>query len=198
MNYWPMDNLSDVIGNAKLFGGGNYSFVFDRFNNPNSAIYFNNGFLEVPQGTYFNSDLSITAWLKLKSYQYYSRIIDFGNGKGIDNVVFGMVDTTKCLFTYSDIFWVQTSELIELDEWYHVAFVLKNTTGFIYVNAIEIVSKIFLASLTILRTKNFIGKSNWYWDPNANAVYDEIKIYSGALTPQKIVSEYTFNKTSSI
>jgi hypothetical protein len=46
-----MSNLSDVIGGANLFGGENYSFVQDRFGTPNSAIYFNKGFLQVPKTT---------------------------------------------------------------------------------------------------------------------------------------------------
>ena len=45
INYWSMSNLTDLISGANLFGGGNYSFVSDRFGSPNSAIYFNQGFL---------------------------------------------------------------------------------------------------------------------------------------------------------
>ena len=89
--------------------------------------------------------------MKLKSYQKYSRIIDFGNRKGIDNVAFGMVAETKCLLALwhriANFSRIRTSEQIELDKWYHVAFVLKNLTGFIFINAIQIMSEIFLTPL---------------------------------------------------
>ena len=45
INYWPMSNLTDIIGGRDLFGGASYSFVSDKFCSPNSAIYFNQGFL---------------------------------------------------------------------------------------------------------------------------------------------------------
>ncbi len=35
-----MNNLTDLIGGANLFGGSSYSFVPDRFCSLNSAIYF--------------------------------------------------------------------------------------------------------------------------------------------------------------
>ena len=78
MNYWPMSNQSDVVGGANLFGRSSYSFVPDRFCSANSAIYFNKGYLQVPEGVYFSGDFTFTAWVYLKSYQPWSRIFDFG------------------------------------------------------------------------------------------------------------------------
>ena len=58
--------------------------------------------------------------MKLKSYQKYSRTIDFGNRKGIDNVAFGMVAETKCLLALchriANFSRIRTSEQIELDK----------------------------------------------------------------------------------
>ena len=60
-----MSNLCDGIGGANLYGGSSYSFTADRFDNPNSAIYLKNGYLQVPSGTYFTGDFAITAWIYL-------------------------------------------------------------------------------------------------------------------------------------
>jgi hypothetical protein len=97
INYWPMSNLSDLVGGANLFGGGNYSFVSDRFGSPNSAIYFNKGYLQVPEGVYFSGDFTVTAWIFLKSYQSWSRIFEFGNGRDSDNVGLAMNATSSHL-----------------------------------------------------------------------------------------------------
>jgi len=42
-----------------LFGGQNWSFAFDRYNQPNAAIRFSNGYLNMPQGVYFNADYTL-------------------------------------------------------------------------------------------------------------------------------------------
>ena len=82
-----MSNLSDVVGGANLFGGSSYLFTNDRFCSANSAIYFNKGYLQVSSGIYFSGDFTFTAWIYLYSYEKYSRIIDFRNDDGVDNVI---------------------------------------------------------------------------------------------------------------
>jgi hypothetical protein len=188
-----MSNLSDVVGAANLFGGSNYSFTSDRFNSPNSAIYFNKGYLQVPAGVYFSGDFTVTAWIYLKSYQFYSRIFDFGNGKPSDNVILTMVKTTSqiCggIVNGSSYTLIQSSS-ISLNEWYFISFVLSGTTGFIYVNGSQIVTGTLYVPNNITRTSNYIGKSNWPSDLNADAIYDELKIYQVALSPDDIMNEY--------
>ena len=80
VHYWPFCDLSkDIVGNADLYGGINASLTFDRFNNPNSALSLKNGFLMAPPGIYFNgSDFSITAWVKVRVFNNWSRVVDFG------------------------------------------------------------------------------------------------------------------------
>ena len=197
-----MSNLTDIIGGRDLFGGASYSFVSDRFYSPNSAIYFNKGYLQVPEGVYFSGDFTVTAWIYLKSYQYYSRFFDFGNGEGSDNVILAMSETTsqirgftfyKSSYSYSDI---MSSSIVNLNEWYFVSFVLSGTTGFIYVNGNQVGSGILNVPNNKIRTTNFIGKSNWPNDFNTDAIYDEIKIYQGALSSDDIMNEYQISSNN--
>ncbi len=92
---WLFDNnLEDSEGNADLYDGVNYEFVNDRFNNSNSAIQFNSGYVKIPAGSYFSSDFTITLWVNLQVIRYWQRIIEFGNGKPLYNVVllyYGMI-----------------------------------------------------------------------------------------------------------
>ena len=113
INYWPMNNLSDVVGGANLFGGSSYSFTTDRFGTPNSAIYFNQGYLQAPPGNYFLSgNFTVTAWIYLKSIQSWSRIIDFGDGEKNDNVIFGWYDNTSRI--YAEIhYWEKISMAVD-------------------------------------------------------------------------------------
>ena len=191
-----MSNLSDLVGGADLFNGSKYSYTYDRFNNSNSAIDFNRGYLQVPPGNYFSGDFTFTAWIYLYSYEKYSRIIDFGNGDGVDNVILTMHDTTsqiQGLIVQGINKWSQPvlpSLSFGLNQWYFISYVLNGTTGYIYVNGNQVANNTMLIPNNIVRASNYIGKSNFASDANTNATYDEIKIYKGALTSDQIINEY--------
>ena len=189
-----MSNLSDVVGGANLYGGSNYSFASDRFGSPNSAIYFNKGYLQVPEGVYFKGDFTFTAWIYLKSYQSWARIFEFGNGAGNDNVGLAMNASSSkisgLIYNRSLGISIQTSSIINLNKWYFISFVLNGTTGYIYVNGSQVAINKLLVPNNITRTRNYIGKSNWPTGINADAIYDEFKIYEGALTSTFILNEY--------
>jgi hypothetical protein len=188
-----MSNLSDVVGGANLYGGENYSFVPDRLGSPNSAIYFNSGYLQVPSGNYFSGDFTFTAWIYLKTNQPWLKIFDFGNNGdgGSDNVGLAMNMTNSKIsgFTYnsSSRLSIQASSIIiNLNQWYFISFVLNVTTGYIYVNGNQVATNELLVPNNISRASNFIGKS----DLNADAMYDEFKIYKVALSSNDILNEY--------
>jgi hypothetical protein len=195
-----MSNLSDVVGGANLFAGSSYSFTNDRFCSANSAIYFNKGYLQVPAGVYFSGDFTMSAWIYLKSYQQYSRIFDFGNGRDSDNVVFAMFDTTSQMYgavlNGSRGIRIQTSSRLNLNQWYFTSFVLSGTTGYIYVNGNQIKNGASKIPNNILRTNNYIGKSNWASHLNADAIYDEFKIYQVALSSSNIMTEYKISSNN--
>ena len=197
-----MNNLSDVVGGANLFGGSKYSFTTDRFGIPNAAIYFNQGYLEVPSGVYFSGDFTVTAWIYLKSYKYFSSILEFSNGMYSDNIDLLMYESTSYLSTYvykgSSKQYFKTSSSstgINLNQWYFVTFVLNSTTGYIYVNGNQIANGTLYVPNNIIRTRNYIGGTSWYLtDYNADAIYDEIKIYEGAMPSPEILSEFINSK----
>jgi len=200
-----MNNLSDVMSGANLYGGSNYCFASDRFGSPNSAIYFYKGYLQVPSGVYFSSEFTFTAWINLVRYQDWSRIIDFGNGQGIDNVLLSFkqknLQTNNpqlvgSVYQGSTNLDLKTSSNINLNQWHFVAFVLRNSIGYIYLNGNLVESGSLLIPNKINTTKNYIGKSNWGHDPYAEAFYDDIKIYSGALSINDIINKYNLESTN--
>jgi hypothetical protein len=195
-----MSNLSDVVGGANLYGGSNYSFIFDRFCSPNSAIYFNKGYLQIPAGVYFSGDFTVTAWIYLKSYQYFSRIFEFGNGINSDNVLLAMLGESSQIYGNtiigSSYMKIQTSLIINLNEWFFISFILTDTTGFIYVNGNQMINGTLDLTNNIIRTSNYIGKSNWASSLNADAIYDELKIYQRALSSSDIMNEYQISSNN--
>jgi hypothetical protein len=80
---------------------------------------------------------------------------------------------------------------IQLHQWQHLAFTFSSLTlkANIYVNGLIVATgKATSSPNNILRTSNFIGKSNW-GNPNADAIFDELKIFSVALTQSQIKKE---------
>ena len=196
-----MSNYCDGVGGSKLLNGSNYEFTQDRFGNANSAISFNKGFLKVSEGIYFSSDLTITAWVKLRAYEKFSQFLDFGNGRGQNNVMFGMFDkTAKIRFAVHDNHHsdtqTHTKELL-LDKWYHVAAVLYDVTSFIYINGELIDNRKVNKPTNLTRKSNYIGWDNWAADSPSNATYDEIKIYNSPLTPEEILLDMSIGSNNS-
>jgi len=188
---WPMSSLKDIKGNADLYGGANYTLTCDRFKIKSSAFYFTHGYVQIPPGYYFSGEeFTISLWFQLISYQTFSALINFGNGQEIDEIDLTMNDTLnkigmEFLPEKNIIYQVQASP-IELKKWYQVAFVYRESIGKFYINGKKVDSAPFEKPDMIFRAFNYIGKSNWPSDFNADAIIDEIKIYEKALSSRKI------------
>ena len=76
-NYWPFcGSTKDIVGGMDMTIQLNGVLSADRFNNPNCAIQFNNGYGSVPAGNYFNSTSGFTymTWIYILnpvSYGYW-------------------------------------------------------------------------------------------------------------------------------
>ncbi len=48
-------------------------------------------YISLPEGVYFDDDsFTVEAWVYVKVFDNWSRLIDFGNGGGVDNVLIGL------------------------------------------------------------------------------------------------------------
>ena len=77
-----------------------------------------------------------------------------------------------------------------LNQWYYMAFTLNGNVGSIYLNGVLSSSAILSPINSMIRSMNYIGRDS-YGDTKINAVYDEIKIYQGAMSAAAIQSDYT-------
>jgi hypothetical protein len=85
---YPNDT-NEYVARADAFSCVNATFVDDRFGNPQSALFLNNGFCQVkPAVFFFGGDFTVTFWIKQIQASPFARAIDFSNGYGINNVMF--------------------------------------------------------------------------------------------------------------
>jgi hypothetical protein len=199
--------VNDVVGNANLYDGVNASLTTDRFGIAISALSLTNGFYRVPPGVYFSgTELTIMAWVKAKSIQYYSRLIDFGNGIDNENIVLALSSENNgqpyiFLKTGVDDFYDSSLQSLNLNQWQHLAFVFSFPYYFIYIDGYLTTAPGSSAPFTsfcfanVVRSSNFIGRSNWFvnGDEDADADLDDLKIFNRALSQQEIQSEMNNN-----
>ena len=200
IHYWPFSNSNydDVIGNANPINGVSYSFVQDRHGNANSAIFINDGYLTLPNLIYFSGDYSATVWVNIQANKNWFRIFDIGNGAGVDNVLLGfsqysLLLATKVHLGISTIGIKKVTTPIIINKWYFIAVTLQGTNVKLYIDGVELLSDQSLIPNEIIRG-GYIGRSIWtdYGanDQNANAYYDDLKIFNRALSFGEISQLY--------
>ena len=205
INYWPFnENINDVIGSAHLYGGNNAGLTSDRFGRTNSALSLSTGYYNVPPGVYFSgTQFSFMAWVNVRDIGWYSRLIDFGNGANQASVLLTFSSETSLrpyLFFYSGSNYFSDSSTTALNpnQWQHLACVYSFPYYSIYIDGIETTapgSKTNLASFrleNVIRSSNYVGRSNW-GEPDADADFDDLKIFNRALTQNEIQFEMNNN-----
>jgi hypothetical protein len=147
-------------------------------------------YVRVPAGVWFSNEFTIECWVFERSYNNYSRIIDFGNGAPSDNVLLALSagTTGRPYFqTFPSTQAVQPPDPIPLNQWMHLAATLKSNVGTIYYNGVAVVSgPVTAPSGTVVRNFNFIGHSLWATDGFPNALFDDVRIWKVARTPAQI------------
>ena len=137
-----------------------------------------------------------------KTISYYSNHlilinfykVDFGNGSGPDNIIIGFptLDKTAVRMIFiknSQLYQTSVTQPLSLLTWTHLSFTFDSGTAKIYVNGQQVFSQQGFSFNNIVRTKNYIGHSNYNGDPDANAIYDEIKIFKRPLSPAEVSAE---------
>lgn len=198
LNYWPINNndVNDYFGQANMNCSGNTSFVSDRKNNPNSALWLASSYCSLPPGVYFyGGDFSILLWVNLQSFNSdTTAIMSFGNG-GTDyiatyilgyiqgKVEFDLLNSTSITYLYPPTY-------LTLNRWHHLAIILKGNTIYYYLNTVLDQSTLNSnLPRNVIRTICKFGK-NYYTSSYLNAYLDDIKIYNRSLNATEVAADF--------
>jgi hypothetical protein len=183
-----MDNLNDSVGGANLNSNQRYfSFVQDRFCCQNKAISIaeKNGKLDLPTGIYFSADFTISAWINLKSRiketHFGNFILSAGTELRKNYVIFYVRNSFLGIRVESSS--LESSSVIQLNQWYHVAVTLQDTSASLYVNGVLVNAGPCTKPPNVTRIKNCIGCAG-------GIVVDDLKIYQDALTANDLLNDY--------
>jgi hypothetical protein len=195
--YYPFNgNANDLSGNGHDGSVFEASLTLDKDGNPDSAYLFDgvNDYIDIGDWTNGGA-MSFTFWARWDAFNSYSRIVDLGNGSSSNNIIVGNYQTQNSLFfsAYNGAtetkMWTPT---ITLGQWdFYTTTVDANGIMTIYKNGIQIDQRTdgFTPNY-LLRTEQFIGKSNFIADKYFKGAIDDIRIYSIALSPSEITSLY--------
>jgi len=151
-------------------------------------------YVSVSPATYFAGDLTVEAWVYVRSYGWWSRVLDFGNGQLQDNVVLSFSDGS----TGRPSFGVARGGVgqsltapvqVPLNQWVHLAATLTmgNSNATLYLNGVAVANGLVQPPAAVSRSKNYIGHSNWPSEPGyADAVFDEVRIWNIARSAEEI------------
>jgi hypothetical protein len=138
-HYWTFNNnLTDTVSGVTLYNGSNACFAPNRFNDSNVALSLSNGYYQVPSGVYFNSSYTVMAWVYVRAYNSWSRLIDFGIGNNNNNIIIALSSgvsgnpNQQFYINQNRTLMMDTLQILSLNTWKHLAFTFssKNLTGF--------------------------------------------------------------------
>ena len=198
INYWPFDgNFVDIVTGKYLTLGKSVTFSNDHNEKENSALDLNNGYVEAPEGIYFNGDFTISAWFMLRKNTSYARILDFGNGQASDNIVLTFLEQNTHFYLYINNGNYSFNNIVpnplNLNQWYFITACLENTTTRIYLNGSLVLTDKNIIPRNITRSKNYIGKDNWGANVMTDGKIDELKIFNRALNKNEILQQMESN-----
>ena len=205
------NGLKDIPENVKLtikpvdlkkLDGFNFKTACNRYQDPNQALSFQNVYLSIPPGDYFDGDFSVSAWVNLTSNKQFNVLVSFANKGGIDLIWIGF----KNLYFYVEIssgsrsdpnavVTMSSNDPLQMNDWTKVTFTLKDTIGSMYFKDVFNNGGVKLVQpRKVNRNLNFIGQD--YQNGSlylAEAVYEDLTIFKGALTLNDIKKELLYN-----
>ena len=199
--HWAFEgNANDSAGANDGTLWGNYGFVPGV--NGGQALLLdgtiaNNAYVDLPDGFQdFSTGFTVAFWAKPTEVRNWSRFIDFGNGPAVDNILFNRQDTSNTLWfenhdgTGIGAQAVAVGNTIVVNEWQHlVGSIDAENNGAIYKDGVQIWVGKMLLPANVLRTNNYIGRSNWYpGDVDYAGLMDEMYIYPRGLGADEVAA----------
>jgi hypothetical protein len=206
VHWWPFNNdVKDIVDGADLYGGSSStgkSFTTDRLNQPNSAIYLNLAYYQMPARKYVAGDYTLSFWLKLHSFQQWAFFMHLGLSTNVYSIYPGYFVNNAALFRISTdlyrtpgIFITQangaTNDLrlsvnnLQLNKWHHVAFTQSGSIGAIYIDGQKTLQGACNPPTNVVRDFNEFGSDHAY-GARPDAEFDDVKIYNRSLTQDEI------------
>jgi hypothetical protein len=145
-------------------------------------------YLQINNFTTGNNGLSFAFWFKSSNNSMWARVFDFGNGITNNNLLFAPNPFEFHCYVGSTAYVMSSSPMCNDNVWCFIALTMTYSTSFgstwtLYVNgSVHSISTNKPYPPPVTRTHNYLGKSNWNYDPYYRGMLGEFQLYSTALT----------------
>ncbi len=153
------------------------------------GVTFNgsSNFLSIPTAlSSFGAGVTMLVVAKPTAVINYNRILDFGNGQGVNNLILCRKGTTNTInwiaFTPSGSTTLDGTDLLTLSQYKLFAGAQNAAAAQLFVNGALAASGSGAAPANVALSSNLIGKSNWSGDPLFQGEIAEILVYSRLLS----------------
>ncbi len=194
-------NSADPSLNGTLIGLGTTLPAWSTRGQIDGAVILDgNGYVDLPDGfADFSGGITVAAWVYHTAYPSWGRIIDFGNGPAVDNILLAHVGTT------GDARWqfdstaggseqLSPNGVFQQWDWQHIVATCDDgpTDGAVmrlYRDG-ELLFEEGAKSVpaNVVRTNNYIGDSNYTGDAFFQGYIDEMLIWDRELTEQEVIA----------
>ena len=191
-NYWPISSLSpsDFVGGLDMTSSNAFVYLSDRKGVNNEALNINGRAKALPNAVYFNSEFTISVWVKTTTSQSWARIFEVGQGAPNDNVIlvssYENTQMPALLVTFGsdnqNTVRCYSSVKLNIGTWYLITATFQSSIAKIYVNGVLTGSATVANMLpaATYRNQNYIGGSSWD-ESDSTAIIDDLRIYRRAL-----------------
>jgi len=168
--------------NVKLVSQKRRGIVFDGVDDYVSLSEINHNFSE---------GITVEAWVWYDSFQSWSRIIDFGNGAAVDNILLANEglsgNLTFHVFRGNQSKAITVASALETGKWIHLAATIDESgIAKLYKNGKQLQSGGIWLPNALKRTKNYIARSNWSGDSYFQGKISDLRLWKTARTAEDI------------
>ncbi|MEA5527889.1 LamG domain-containing protein [Nodularia spumigena] len=203
--YYPMSEATGVEvrdhsgnGNNGTVSGASWWASTVPIGNPgHTVMQFDgvNDHITLPEmNINYSEGFSLEVWVCHKSFKHWSRIIDFGNGGGGDNILLANSSKTNTLvlavYRGSSIQTIEVADALTLGEWTHLAATIDASgNAKVYKDGQLLRSGTCHLPNSVNRKNNYIGRSNWSFDEYLDAQVSDLRIWNVARTQDEIQAD---------
>jgi hypothetical protein len=185
------------------WSGSQSAALTNTYNSNGGGQYFKVNNLNLGAMSRTTAGFSICTWFAFDATTMWSRVFDFGLGMSNNNIYVARVQTSETLQIYYSCRQGHYQEInlpkpIINGKWRHVCVVNLGRNWSIYDDGALAASRTATCDLTnTLLTSNYIGRSNWNWDPLLVGRVDEFRIYDRALSAWQVTNLYGYKGAES-